>query len=392
MAQLYQQYKKKLTTKIVMFSALSLLMATSLSNAYADQYPDVPVPFKSGTGGKVDNNLYVGLGSAGVSWFLLNTDKASEGWQKVADFPGQPREQAVTVVLDGKLYVFGGVGKENVSDTQVRALNDVYRFDPQTNQWQKMATRAPRGLVGAVATTLDGSQAVLLGGVNKAIFDGYFTDLAAAGSDEGRKNSVVNAYFNQAPADYFYNRDVLIYEPLKNQWKSGGVLPFLGTAGSAISRMDNHLTLTNGEIKPGLRTASVWQGEKQGNALRWQPQPDLIGAETGTVQEGLAGAFSGSSHHAVLVAGGANFPGAWKQFNNGHLYAHEGLKKQWHQQIYALVDNQWKVAGKLPQPLAYGVSIQGPDKVILIGGETTGGVATSAVTQISWQDGKLHIE
>ncbi len=104
------------------------------------------------------------------------------------------------------------------------------------------------------------------------------------------------------------------------------MLPFLGTAGSAISRMDNRLILINGEIKPGLRTAAVWQGLMQGNVLEWQPQPDLIGAETGSAQEGLAGAFSGISHKTVLVAGGANFPGAWKQFNRGHLYAHQGLE------------------------------------------------------------------
>lgn len=111
MTQLYPQYKKQLTTKIVLFSALSLLMMASLPNTYAEQYPDVPVPFKNGTGGKVENSLYVGLGSAGVSWFRLDTDKTGAGWQKVANFPGQPREQAVTVVLAGKLYVFGGVGK-----------------------------------------------------------------------------------------------------------------------------------------------------------------------------------------------------------------------------------------------------------------------------------------
>lgn len=148
MTQLYPQYKKQLTTKIVLFSALSLLMMASLPNTYAEQYPDVPVPFKNGTGGKVENSLYVGLGSAGVSWFRLDTDKTGAGWQKVANFPGQPREQAVTVVLAGKLYVFGGVGKTNANDTQVRALDDAYRFDPQTNQWQQLATRAPRGLVG----------------------------------------------------------------------------------------------------------------------------------------------------------------------------------------------------------------------------------------------------
>ncbi|CQJ56305.1 N-acetylneuraminate epimerase [Yersinia rohdei] len=392
MTQTRHQYKQSLSSKIACFSALALCVSLSLPYANAEHYPDVPVPFKYGTGARIDNNIYVGLGSAGQSWYRLDTEKTRSGWQKIADFPGQPREQAVTVGLDGKLYVFGGVGKNTASDTQVRALNDVYQYDPATNQWQQLPTRAPRGLVGTVATAVEGSQAMLLGGVNKAIFDGYFADLAVAGSDETQKNAVINAYFNQSPADYFYNRDVLIYDPAKNQWKSGGQLPFLGTAGSAITGMNNNLILINGEIKPGLRTAAVWQGKTQDNKLEWQQRPDLIGAEKNTPQEGLAGAFAGISQNVVLVAGGANFPGAWKQFNAGELYAHKGLKKQWQQPIYALENNQWQKVGELPQPLGYGVAIQGDDELILVGGETTGGVATSAVTQMRWQGNQLHLE
>ncbi len=392
MTQIYRQYKKKWRTKVALFSVLTLLVSLSLPHASAQSYPDVPVPFKNGTGARVANDLYVGLGSAGQAWFRLDTNNIGQGWQKIADFPGQPREQAVTVALEGKLYVFGGVGKSSANDTQVRALNDVYQFDPQTNHWQPLATRAPRGLVGAAATTLDGTQAVLLGGVNKAIFDGYFADLAGAGDNETQKKAVINAYFDQAPADYFYSRDVLIYEPQKNQWKNGGQVPFLGTAGSALTNRDNRLILINGEIKPGLRTAAVWQGEKQGTTFAWRSLVDLVEPQKGSIQEGLAGAFSGTSHHAVLVAGGANFPGAKKQFDAGQLYAHQGLKKQWQQAVYALVDNQWQRVGELPQPLGYGVSIQGNDKVILVGGETTDGVATSAVTQMTWQGNKLHME
>ncbi|HEN3655929.1 TPA: N-acetylneuraminate epimerase [Yersinia enterocolitica] len=391
MTQIDHQYKKKLSTKVMLLGVLIPFVTLSLSYANAENYPDVPVPFKYGTGTRINNNLYIGLGSADQSWYRLDTDKASDGWQKIADFPGLPREQAVTLALDGKLYVFGGVGKNSASDTQVRALDDVYQYDPQTNQWQRLATRAPRGLVGTAATSLNGSQALLLGGVNKAIFDGYFADVASAGSDETLKSAVINAYFDQNPADYFYNRDVLVYDPAKNQWKSGGQTPFLGTAGSAIATINGNLILINGEIKPGLRTTAVWQGKKQGTELQWQQRPDLI-AEKGAVQEGLAGAFAGVSHDVVLVGGGANFPGSWQQFNAGQLYAHKGLKKQWQQPIYALVGNQWQIVGQLPQPLGYGVSIQDKDKVILVGGETSNGVATSTVTQLSWQGGKLHIE
>lgn len=384
--------KKKLSTRVMLSGALLLGFALPLPYASAASYPDFPLPFKNGTGARVDHHLFAGLGTAGQSWFSLDTDKASSGWQKIADFPGQPREQAVTVALGGKLYVFGGVGKSRADDTQLRALNDVYRFDPQTNQWQQLATRAPRGLVGTAAATLDGAQALLLGGVNKAIFDGYFADIASAGSNETQKKAVIHAYFEKPVADYFYNRDVLIYDPARNQWKSGGQVPFTGTAGSATSILNDSLILVNGEVKPGLRTAAVWQGKKRATELVWQQQPDLPGAEKGVTQEGLAGAFSGVSHDVVLVAGGANFPGAWKQFNAGQLYAHQGLKKQWQSAVYALVGNQWKVAGHLPQPLGYGVSIQDNEKVILVGGETTDGAATSSVIQLSWQGHRLHIE
>ncbi len=58
----------------------------------------------------------------------------------------------------------------------------------------------------------------------------------------------------------------------------------------------------------------------------------------------------------------------------------------------SMVDGQWQLAGELPQPLGYGVSIQDNNKVILVGGETTDGVATAAVTQLSWQNNQLHIE
>lgn len=91
----------------------------------------------------------------------------------------------------------------------------------------------------------------------------------------------------------------------------------------------------------------------------------MFGAETTLPTlpdaEGLAGAFAGVSHGALLVAGGANFPGKkpW-----------EGGEKQWHDTIFALSDRKgtWKSAGKLPQPLGYGVAATVEGGVIIAGG------------------------
>lgn len=96
-------------------------------------------------------------------------------------------------------------------------------------------------------------------------------------------------------------------------------------------------------------------GEPGQAALRWHllpPLPDPIG---------FAGPFAGVSGDALVVAGGANFPDQppW-----------QGGKKQWHDTIFVLDEpnGTWKTAGKLPRPLAYGVSLTTRDGVVCAGG------------------------
>ena len=89
--------------------------------------------------------------------------------------------------------------------------------------------------------------------------------------------------------------------------------------------------------------------------LNWRqlaPLPD---------SNGVAGAFAGVARGKLVVAGGANFPDKkpW-----------EGGQKVWNDVIYVLdkPDGKWRDAGKLPRPLAYGVSATTADGVICVGG------------------------
>ena len=78
-------------------------------------------------------------------------------------------------------------------------------------------------------------------------------------------------------------------------------------------------------------------------------------------KEGLAGSFAGVSNGALLVAGGANFPGA-KPWAGG--------KKVWTDAVFVLEKpgGEWKPAGKLPRPLGYGVSATHRTGVVCVGG------------------------
>jgi len=112
--------------------------------------------------------------------------------------------------------------------------------------------------------------------------------------------------------------------------------------------------------------------------LDWRqlpPVPDALG---------LAAPFAGASGGALLVAGGANFP-------NGMPW--EGGKKVWHDRVWVLdqPDGAWREAGKLPRPLAYGVSVSTRDAVVCVGGsDAERHYAT--VFRLTWKTGALRHE
>lgn len=89
--------------------------------------------------------------------------------------------------------------------------------------------------------------------------------------------------------------------------------------------------------------------------LVWEQLPPLPDSE------GFAGTFAGVSHGTLLVAGGANFP---------ERKPWEGGQKVWHDTVWALdrPEGSWRTAGRLPRPLAYGVSATVGGSVVCAGG------------------------
>src|SRR5438477_5673562 len=89
--------------------------------------------------------------------------------------------------------------------------------------------------------------------------------------------------------------------------------------------------------------------------IRWSRLPPIPD------REGFAYPFAGVSGGALVVAGGANFPDR-KPWDGG--------TKRWHDIVYMLdlPDGTWAAAGRLPRPLAYGVSVTHRGTVVCAGG------------------------
>ncbi len=97
------------------------------------------------------------------------------------------------------------------------------------------------------------------------------------------------------------------------------------------------------------------QADCETASLRWRqlpPIPDRVG---------FAAPFAGVSGGALIVAGGANFPGAMPW---------EGGKKVWHDAVFVLPkpDGKWVTGFKLPRAIGYGVSVTTSNGVLCAGG------------------------
>lgn len=118
--------------------------------------------------------------------------------------------------------------------------------------------------------------------------------------------------------------------------------------------------------------------QEQPLTVTWRQLADLPAAD-GTVSLGVSAPFAGISNGKLLVAGGCNF---------ADIPVAEGGQKVYYSDIYALdlaagPSAEWKQAGRLPQPLAYGASVTTPQGVICIGGNNRDSSST-AVFVLYW--------
>ncbi len=352
---------KKVTLKLAV-SALALA-AGSLA-AQADHWPSLPAGVKSGVAGQDGAQVFVGLGSAGDALYSLDTAAPESGWKTLAAFPGPVPSGAASAVAGGKLYVFSGSGKTDPDDASPIIFTDVHAYDPAADAWTKLDTETPVGLL--VLTT----------------------DKEA---EPEKWQKIVDDYMGMPPADYRWNKDVLVYTISTNSWSTLGENPYLPNCGAAVVPEKDGLLLINGEIKPGLRTPQIKHVATGGDSLAWTqlaPLPAIPGTD---LQEGLAGAYAGYSHDVLLVAGGANFHGARARSFAEQWFTHDGFPKAWNTEIYARIDGAWKVAGELPAGLAYGASFQVDGGVLAVGGEDAERTARTDVFLMSWDDGKVTL-
>ena len=111
--------------------------------------------------------------------------------------------------------------------------------------------------------------------------------------------------------------------------------------------------------------------------------PQITWRDLPSLPQALGGQFAGVLGDELIVAGGSYWTGP--PWSNG--------RKIWVDTIYALKRDAkaWRLAGRLPEPLAYGASVAHGDSLLLLGGHNEAGVS-NRILRLRMRDGVISAD
>lgn len=204
-------------------------------------WPSLPVPLANATGALLNNKIYIVGGQEKMTeenatnhFFALDLDHQDKGWVILPSWDGNARGYAVSVAFENEedpaFYLFSG--RDYRSSGYVEILTDGHRYDPPMNRWTRLQETFP---VMAGTAFAQKESIVFLGGVTKLLPGSY-----------------------EHPG---FENIFRVYDRVSNTFIHKEILPFPVPVTTNIAIRKNKFFITSGEIKPGMRTPSVYEGQ-----------------------------------------------------------------------------------------------------------------------------------
>ena len=199
--------------------------------------------------------------------FSIDLNTAEPQWKSLPKLPFA-LANAVAVVQKDKnetnIYIIGGRTKtpSGISDLH----NTTLAFNLKSQTWESKAIITDGKNTtnfSAGAGVAFGNQYILItGGDNGTTFhkiETYLSQISKASSEEEKSKLIAEKNIINTTHKGFYNA-ILLYNTQTNKWSKIGELPFLAHVTTPAVLWNNKIVLSNGEIKPGIRTPDVMIG------------------------------------------------------------------------------------------------------------------------------------
>ena len=216
-------------------------------------------------------------GQPSNSVYCINTKTDTE-WTKLPGFPGIARVQPVLTSIEQNgaiyLYLMGGFfgGDSNLKPAMA---TDILSYDASSEEWTKVGeqndseTNEVFSLGGATAMTFENRYILCLGGVNHEIFLDAITTQYNIGYDseltvnvKRDRNLEFSKFYMTQLVDYYkFNSKCRVYDTQTRKWSVIDNTTDAARAGATLVFDANQFYAVQGELKPGVRSASTFKGE-----------------------------------------------------------------------------------------------------------------------------------
>jgi cyclically-permuted mutarotase family protein len=222
----------------------------------------------------INNTVFAAGGdeknNSSKKFFCLDLENENAQWKSLPDLPIALANATLIAQNNGlkkNIYLIGGRTKTVSGISELHPTTFV--FDLKKNEWEKCADISDgkniTNLSAAAAIAVDKNNILIIGGDNGIVFhkiETYISQIAKAGSEE--KKEKLTKEKNALSIDHkgFY-KGLLMYNTLKNKWTKIGEYPYPAQVTTTAVKWGNDIVVSNGEIKPGIRTPDVIIGTIQ---------------------------------------------------------------------------------------------------------------------------------
>lgn len=237
--------------------------------------PRLPLALTNISATHIENVVYVVGGdqekSSSDKFFKIELDNKNPQWESLPDLP-IALANATAIVQNGivgsNIYVIGGRTRTvtGISDLH----NTVYAFNPAKQQWKKCADisdgKNTGNLSAAAGIAIGANKILMIGSDNGKIFHqiescnsriAKATNVADRDRLIGERNDLMIQHKG-------FDRSLLLYNTISDEWKKVGDYPYPAQVTTNAVKWGDDVIVSNGEIKPGVRTPNVIIGHEGG--------------------------------------------------------------------------------------------------------------------------------
>ena len=233
--------------------------------------PDLPLALTNVALTHVDNVVFAAGGDetkcSSKSFFSLDLDNENAVWTILPDLPIALANATLIAQKDGtekNIYLIGGRTKTASGISELH--HTTFAFDPDKNEWKKCADISDgkniSNLSAAAGIAIGKNYILIIGGDNGTVFhriETYISKISKA-SSEGEKEKLTTEKNALSIHHNGFYKGLLLYNTIENKWTKIGGYPFPAQVTTTAVKWGNDIVVSNGEIKPGIRTPKVIVG------------------------------------------------------------------------------------------------------------------------------------